>query len=126
MIENFKHDHGYREPFKVLISTILSQRTRDENTDEASRKLFSVFPTVESIAAAKPEELYGLIMRSGMYRQSERIVNAPEYFWEGSTALPDTSRLTSIPAREKTCEPSSNISFGKEPSQAIRTSTDIQ
>jgi len=32
-----------KDPFKVLISTILSQRTRDENTTAASQKLFSKY-----------------------------------------------------------------------------------
>lgn len=118
IIENFKHDHGYREPFKVLISTILSQRTRDENTDEASRKLFSVFPTMESISAARPEELYELIKQSGMYRQKAgRIVNCAGILLERfGGRVPDTiEELTSIPGvGRKTANIVLNISFGKE------------
>ena len=30
-----------QDPFKILISTILSARTRDTNTREATKKLFS-------------------------------------------------------------------------------------
>ena len=32
-----------REPYKVLIRTILSQRSKDENTDIAAENLFSVY-----------------------------------------------------------------------------------
>ena len=35
IVENFPREQEYGDPFKVLVSTILSQRTRDENTEEA-------------------------------------------------------------------------------------------
>ena len=31
------------DPYKVLVRTILSQRTRDENTDQATSNLFSKY-----------------------------------------------------------------------------------
>jgi len=37
-LQNESHKYD-RDPFKVLIATILSQRTRDENTRQASQKL---------------------------------------------------------------------------------------
>lgn len=55
-------------PFKVLISTILSQRTRDENTIKASRKLFSVYSTPEQIAGAGRKELEKLVRSTGFYK----------------------------------------------------------
>lgn len=56
------------EPFKVLITTILSQRTRDENTSKAVKKLFSKFNTAEKIANANEKEIQSLIKESGFYR----------------------------------------------------------
>ena len=32
------------DPYKVLVRTILSQRTRDENTDQATENLFNKYP----------------------------------------------------------------------------------
>lgn len=59
----------------MLITTILSQRSRDENTEVASKQLFEKYPNVESIANAKPEELYELIKPAGLYREkAERII----------------------------------------------------
>ena len=56
-----------QKPFNVLISTILSQRTKDENTIKASKKLFSRFPTAGKIANANLAEIKNLIKESGFY-----------------------------------------------------------
>lgn len=57
-----------QEPFKILISTILSARTRDANTREATEKLFSKYNTPKQIAKADVEELEQLIYKSGFYK----------------------------------------------------------
>jgi endonuclease-3 len=62
------------EVFKILISTILSQRTRDENTEKASNNLFSVADTPEKILKLKKEELEDLIRPSGPYRQKAKRI----------------------------------------------------
>ena len=62
------------DPFRVLIRTILSQRTRDENTDTASALLFSKFSTPEAIAFAPVEEVELLIKKSGFYHVKARRV----------------------------------------------------
>ena len=54
-------------PYEVLVRTILSQRTRDENTDRATEALFSVYPDMESIAAAPVEEIARLVKAAGFY-----------------------------------------------------------
>ena len=41
----------------VLIRTILSQRTRDENTDQAANALFDVYPDIYAVADAPVEEV---------------------------------------------------------------------
>ena len=63
-----------QDPFKILISTILSARTRDENTRQATNTLFSKFKTPKQIAEAKTEELEKLIYKAGFYRvKAQRI-----------------------------------------------------
>ena len=57
-----------RDPFKILISTILSARTRDANTKIATEKLFAKYNTPQLIADAKLEELEKLIQVSGFYK----------------------------------------------------------
>jgi len=62
------------DPFLVLISTILSQRTRDEMTDRASSQLFAKYDTPRAIANADPEDLERLIRPVGFYRQKARQI----------------------------------------------------
>jgi endonuclease-3 len=61
-------EHYEGSPFVVLISTILSQRTRDENTIKASNQLFAAYKTPGQIAAAPIEKIEELIKPSGFYR----------------------------------------------------------
>ena len=57
------------DPFRVLISTILSQRTRDEKTGEASDQLFARYDTPEALARAPLAAVTRLIRPVGFYRQ---------------------------------------------------------
>ena len=66
--------HRKRSIFKTLISCVLSQRTRDQNTAKASERLFSVADTPEGIAKLPDKKLRELIRVSGPYRQkADRI-----------------------------------------------------
>ncbi len=56
------------DPFRVLISTVLSQRTRDENTAVATERLFSKYSTPEEILKAPVTEIEELIRPSGFYK----------------------------------------------------------
>ncbi len=63
-----------RSPFKVLISTILSQRTKDANTHKASKALFKKYDTPERLANAPVEEVKEMIRPAGFYNvKSERV-----------------------------------------------------
>lgn len=64
----------HRDPFVVLIGTILSQRTRDEKTAVAVNKLFERFKGAEDLAEASPEEVEELIKGVGFYRSKSRSV----------------------------------------------------
>jgi len=55
------------DPFKILIGTILSARTRDENTTKVIKKLFARFKTPTEIASADIEEIKNLIHSIGFY-----------------------------------------------------------
>lgn len=50
-----------RDPFKILVATILSARTKDEVTATASRQLFVRAGTVDELALLSVEELEKLI-----------------------------------------------------------------
>jgi endonuclease-3 len=62
------------DPFKILIGTILSARTRDENTTKVIKKLFARFRTPDDIASADIDEIKKLIRSIGFYNvKAERI-----------------------------------------------------
>lgn len=95
-----------QDPFRVLISTILSQRTRDENTARASERLFSRLKTPHDLAEANISTIESLIKESGFYRikaarikQVSRILideyegNVPDRFSE-LMRLPGVGRKT--------------------------------
>lgn len=69
----YLRDHA-ENPFQVLIGTILSQRTRDENTDVASAALFRRYPDAASLARADRGTVERLIRRTGFYHTKARTI----------------------------------------------------
>jgi endonuclease III len=63
-----------RDPFHVLISTILSQRTRDQNTYGASMALFSRFDTPTDIASADLADLIELVRPAGFPQAKAKAI----------------------------------------------------
>mgnify|MGYP001090429693 CR=1 FL=1 len=63
-----------RDPFRVLIATILSQRTRDENTDKAAGQLFAVYPSAKGLAGAPLRAVEQLIRPAGFYHVKARKI----------------------------------------------------
>lgn len=63
-----------QEIFELLIETILSQRTRDENSSKAARRLFSVARTPKQIIKISIKKLQSLIRISGPYRQKAKRI----------------------------------------------------
>lgn len=65
-----------RSPFRILISTILSARTKDETTARVASLLFRSFPTVRSLAHARLERVARLIKPIGFFRVKARNIVA--------------------------------------------------
>ncbi len=87
-------------PYEVLVRTILSQRTRDENTDKATENLFSVYPTMEDVAEAPVEEIAELVRQAGFYNvKAARIKEVSNILLdEYGGIVPDTiSELVKLP-----------------------------
>jgi endonuclease-3 len=59
----------------ILIGTILSARTRDENTSVVVRKLFSRYRTARALAGAKVSDVEKIIKSTGFYHvKAKRII----------------------------------------------------
>ncbi len=72
-----------RNPYAVLISCIISQRTKEERTKKASRKLFKEADSLEKMNDLSEEEIKELIKQAGMYNQkAKRIKKTTEKILE--------------------------------------------
>lgn len=63
-----------RSPFKVLIATILSARTRDENTAKVTAELFKVYKSPQELADAPIRKLESIVRSSGFYKVKARRI----------------------------------------------------
>lgn len=63
-----------KDPFKTLISCLLSLRTQDRNTEKTSRALFEVADTPEKILELSQEKLERLIFSSGYYKNKAKTI----------------------------------------------------
>jgi endonuclease-3 len=70
------HPNTNSHVFEVLIRTILSARTREENTQKASEQLFARARTPRAILKLKHSELERLIRPAGTYRSKARSIRA--------------------------------------------------
>lgn len=57
-----------RDPFQILISTVISLRTKDEVTAAAARRLFDAAPTPQLMDLLPAERIQALIYPAGFYR----------------------------------------------------------
>lgn len=70
-------------PFKVLVSTILSARTRDPATEKASARLFEHYPDARSLSRADSRHVRSLIRSVGFYNEkTKRIIQVAKLIEE--------------------------------------------
>lgn len=79
-------------PFKVLISCILSLRTKDEVTKKATERLFERVKTIEDIIEMPEEEIAKIIYPVGFYRNKAKTIKAiaKELLEKYGGKVPDT------------------------------------
>ena len=58
------------DPYQVLVATIISQRTREEQTTAVSARVFARYPDALTLSAAAEPELYNLLQGSE-YREEK-------------------------------------------------------
>jgi len=63
-----------RDPFKVLVATILSARTKDETTAKASARLFKKVSGLESLAGLDEATIAKLIYPVGFYKNKAKYL----------------------------------------------------
>ena len=105
------------DPFRVLISTVLSSRTKDAVTREASGRLFERASTPKEIAKLSPREIEKLIYPVGFFRTKARRlpelvrILIDEYRGEVPDTLDELLKLPGV--GRKTANLVVTIGFGK-------------
>ncbi|MBN2688335.1 MAG: endonuclease III [Deltaproteobacteria bacterium] len=81
-----------RDPFKILISTILSLRTKDEVTESASRRLFELASLPEDMARLSEHDIIDAIYPVGFYRNKAKTIRnvCRELVENHGSSVPDT------------------------------------
>ena len=106
-----------RDPFRILISTILSLRTKDEVTSQASQRLFKRANTPQSIIQLSISEIRELIYPVGFYkRKAENIIQVSKILIEKykSNVPDDLDELLKLPGvGRKTANLVITLGFGK-------------
>jgi endonuclease-3 len=62
----------YRNPFELLVATILSAQCTDERVNQVTPALFERYPTADDMAGAKTEELEDMIRSTGFFRNKTK------------------------------------------------------
>jgi endonuclease-3 len=88
------------DPFKILVSTVLSSRTKDETTQTATEKLFTHIQTPEDLDQLSVDEISQLIYPVGFYRVKAQHLKdlAKILLSEYNGNIPDTlEKLLQLP-----------------------------
>jgi len=64
-----------RTPYTILIATLLSLRTKDENTARVVKELFLIANTPQSMLQIPIEQLQEIVKPTGMYRKKAQILH---------------------------------------------------
>ncbi|MFG2330135.1 endonuclease III [Streptomyces sp. NPDC048604] len=64
----------FRNPFELLVATVLSAQTTDLRVNQTTPALFAKYPTPEDLAGANPEEVEELIRPTGFFRAKTKSI----------------------------------------------------
>ncbi len=64
----------YESPFQLLVVTVLSAQTTDENVNKVAPILFEAYPSITDLADADPEEVEKIVYSTGFYRQKTKSI----------------------------------------------------
>ncbi len=107
-----------RDPFRVLVATLISLRTKDEVTLAASRRLFALADTPQKMLALSPQEIEQAIYPAGFYRtKAKNILSISEELVRryGGSVPADQQLLMQLPGVGiKTANLTLNLGFDIE------------
>lgn len=90
----------YESAYHLLVVTVLSAQTTDDNVNKVAPALFEAYPTSADLAEADPEEVEKIVYSTGFYRQKTksiiRLAQAIEELFEGEVPR-DIDSLVKLP-----------------------------
>lgn len=106
-----------KDPFRVLVSCIISLRTKDETTREASVRLFAKAATPEKMIGLNEGEIEKAIYPAGFYRVKAKVIKglSEEIINKHGGMVPDTidGLLTLKGVGRKTANLVVTLGYGK-------------
>ncbi len=63
---------AYRNPYELLVATILSAQCTDKRVNLVTPALFAKYPTPEALSVANPDELQDMIRSTGFFRNKSK------------------------------------------------------
>ena len=64
----------YRDAWQLVVATVLSAQTTDENVNRVAPDLFARWPAPEDLAGANPEDVEQVVFSTGFYRQKTKSI----------------------------------------------------
>ncbi len=90
----------HRNPWELLVATILSAQSTDRTVNKVVPKLFARYPTPRALAEAPIEELEELVRSTGYFRQKARRIREVSRLLverHGGEVPADMESLTALP-----------------------------
>src|SRR5438128_1341532 len=64
----------HKNPFELLVATVLSAQTTDVLVNRITPDLFRAYPDAPSLARADPDDVQRILSRMGMFRQKTKNI----------------------------------------------------
>lgn len=115
----------FRNPFEILIMTVLSAQTTDKTINGLRDELFARYPDAEALSKAKQEDVEQIIRPAGYYHAKAKniIAASKRLVAEFNGEVPDTiEKLTTLPGvGRKTANIVTNHAYHKTYGIAVDT-----
>ena len=119
-----KSDLEYGSAFELLVAVILSAQATDKSVNVATKKLFAIANTPETISALGIDALISYIRTIGLFRtKAKNVINMSNLLIEHhASSVPDSrAALVALPGvGRKTANVVLNVAFG-QPTMAVDT-----
>jgi len=79
LAEKYPYAHAeldFRNPFELLVATVLSAQTTDVTVNQVTKVLFARWPDARALAEADPTELEAILKPTGFFRAKAKNVQA--------------------------------------------------